>query len=99
MKNSSEPNSKSAQLVVAIFVGEASSQRRGNRIQLGRKARQRRGGGGVLYLGQQHEAAREHAHRGLVARPLSRVGVIRPPRSRHIPAGRRGAQERLEALF
>jgi len=57
-------------------VGEALTKRRGNRIQLGRKTRKRRGGRGVGHLGQQHQATLslyQHTHRGLVAGALDEV--------------------------
>ncbi len=62
--------------LLALVIGEAFAQRRCNRIQRGRKARQRRGRSGIGHLGQQHQAARpldQHTHRGLVACTLDEV--------------------------
>lgn len=69
--------------LLALVVGEAPAQRRSDRIELGREARQRRGCSGVIHLGQQHQAARafdQHAHRGLVAGALDEVAL---PVARH----------------
>lgn len=43
--------------LLALVVSEAATHGFGNRIQFGRKARQRRCRRGVLHLGQQHQTA------------------------------------------
>ena len=43
--------------LLALIVGEALAHRGGDRIQLGGEARKRRGGRGVIRLGQQHQTA------------------------------------------
>jgi hypothetical protein len=54
-----------ARHLLALVVGQAVAHRLGNRIQLGRKARQCGGWRRIVHLGQQHQAAGaldEHAH-------------------------------------
>ena len=62
-----------ARQLLELVLGQAVAHRLGNRVQLGRKARQRRGGRGIDHLRHQHQAARalhQHADRGVVAAPL-----------------------------
>ncbi len=69
--------------LLALVVGQAVAHRLGNRIQLGRKTRQRGGCRRVVHLGQQHQTARaldEHTHGGLVASALDEVTL---PVARH----------------
>jgi hypothetical protein len=72
-----------ARYLLALVVGQAVAHRLGNRIQLGRKARQRAGCRRIVHLGQQHQAAGaldEHTHEGLVAGTFDEVTL---PVARH----------------
>ena len=67
--------------LLALVVGQGVAHRCGDRIELDRKACQRRGSRGVSHLGQQHQPARaldQHAHRGLVACALDEIAFPVP---------------------
>ena len=71
--------------LLALVVGQALAHRCGDGIELGREACQRRGGGGIFHLGQQHQAAGaldQHADGGLVASAFDEVAF---PVARHDP--------------
>ncbi len=65
----------------ALVVGKGLSQRRGNRAEFCRKARQRGSGGGVFHLGEQHQAAGpldQNADRRLISGALDEVALPMP---------------------
>lgn len=67
-----------ARQLFALVVRQAVAHRLGNPIQLGKKASQCRGGGGIDHLGQQHQTARslgKDANRRMVARAFDKVAL------------------------